>query len=194
MAKSRSLNPGDFELEQKLWLMYCNHDAWSGHSLFDIWKEKKDIGCNQRERVIEPFCGRKSCPGLACNRRKFSRMDEILIDRVELENNQTLTLVDMSKKISDVAYQVVMEARIRIAVEQSLFSADELGTIPFEDVLEKVGDHVLFCHRTERNFVMADDREAIFKKIVDTFNANIVPYISKPQFPVKLVLKEYRKI
>jgi len=121
-------------------------------------------------------------------------MDEILIDRVELENNQTLTLVDMSKKISDVAYQVVMEARIRIAVEQSLFSADELGTIPFEDVLEKVGDHVLFCHRTERNFIMADDREAVFKKIVDTFNTNIVPYISKPQFPVKLILKEYRKI
>jgi len=121
-------------------------------------------------------------------------MDEILIDSVELDNNQTLTIVDMSKKISDVAYQVAMEARIKVVVEQSLFPGDELGTIPFEDVLEKVGDHVLFCHRTERNFVMADDREAIFKKIVDTFNANIVPYISKPQFPVKLVLKEYRKI
>lgn len=121
-------------------------------------------------------------------------MDETLIERVELGNGQTLTIEDRSRKISADAYQVVVEARVKVAVEPDLISAETLGDISMDDILKKVGDQVMFEYRAERNFIMAPDKEDVLKKLVDTFRANLIPYISKPEFPAKLVLKEYRKM
>ena len=121
-------------------------------------------------------------------------MDETLIEKVELDNGQTLTIEDRSKKISEDAYQVTVEARIPVAVEQDLFQAGELGDISMDDIRKKVGDKVVFEYRGERNFIMAPDKEAVLKQLVDTFRATLMPYLSKPDFPAKLVLKEYRKM
>ncbi len=121
-------------------------------------------------------------------------MDETLIEKVELGNGQTLTIEDRSKKIGEDAYQVVVEARVAVAVEQDLIPAGELGGISMDDIRKKVGDQVLFEYRTERNFIMAPDKEAVVKNLVDTFRDSLMPYLSKPDFPAKLVLKEYRKM
>ena len=121
-------------------------------------------------------------------------MDETLIEKVELGNGQTLTIEDRSRKISADAWQVVVEAKVPVAVEPGLFSDETLDTIPMDDILKKVGDQVVFEYRTERNFIMAPDKEAVVKELVDTFRASLEPYLSKPDFPAKLVLKEYRKM
>ncbi len=121
-------------------------------------------------------------------------MDETLIEKVELGNGQSLTIEDLSKKISADAYQVIVEARVKVAVEEDLFQAGELGGISMDDIRKKVGDQVEFEYRTERNFIMAPDKEAVFKQLVDTFKATLMPYLSKSDFPAKLVLKEYSKM
>lgn len=120
-------------------------------------------------------------------------MDEAVIEKIELENGQTVIIKDLSKKISEDAYQVTLEASVKVLVEQGLFSAGSLGDTSIESVIKKVGDHVMFEHRVERNFIMANDRDAVFKKLVDTFNTTLVPYLSKPEFPAKLVLKAFRE-
>lgn len=121
-------------------------------------------------------------------------MDETLIEKVELGNGQALTIEDRSKKIGADAYQVIVEARIAVAVEQDLFSTGELGDISLDHIRKKVGDPVVFEYRTERNFIMAPDKAAVVKSLVDTFKDSLMPYLSKPDFPAKLVLKEYRKM
>ncbi|MBI9089446.1 MAG: hypothetical protein JEZ12_09520 [Desulfobacterium sp.] len=119
---------------------------------------------------------------------------EILIETVELDNGQTLTIEDRSKKIGEDAYQVAVEARIAVAVEAALFPAGALGEISMDDLRKKVGDPVVFEYRTERNFIMAPDKADVVKSLVDTFKASLLPYLSKPDFPAKFVLKEYRKM
>ena len=115
-----------------------------------------------------------------------------VVERISLENGQTLFIKDLSRRIGADAFQVVMEATVEIAVKPDLFSPQTLGDVTFEVVHKKVGDCVTFKHRAERNFIMADERKAVFEKFVDTFRINIVPYLSKPVFPAKFVMKTFR--
>ncbi len=120
-------------------------------------------------------------------------MDQTIVQQVELENGQTLTIRDLSRKISADAFQVIMAASIEVAVVPGLFSPQILGETPFESILEKVGTPARFEKRVERNFIMADDRDDVFQKLVDTFNTTLVSYLSKPDFPAKLVMKLFRE-
>ena len=43
-------------------------------------------------------------------------MEENIFKKIELENNQTLVLLDMSRKISEDAYVVRMQANIEIKI------------------------------------------------------------------------------
>lgn len=118
--------------------------------------------------------------------------DQEVVQQVNLKNGQTLFIKDLSRGISVDAFQVIMEATVEVAVKSDLFSPQTLGDATFEAVYKKVGDSVIFKHRAERNFIMADERKAVFEKFVDTFRTNIVPYLSKPDFPAKLVMRKFR--
>ncbi|MEA1968628.1 MAG: hypothetical protein U9N77_10480 [Thermodesulfobacteriota bacterium] len=119
-------------------------------------------------------------------------MEEKMIKKIELDNGQTLELFDCSKKIADDAVVVRMSARIKVDVKEDLFSKEDLKEISFKDILNKVGDSALFEYKAERNFIMNPDKEAVFQKLVDTFFENMVQYLSKSEFPKKLILKQYR--
>jgi hypothetical protein len=114
------------------------------------------------------------------------------IKEMVLENNQTIVISDGSRMISKDAYLVTMKATMDIAVEKDLFSDKEQKEIFFEDILDKVGPVAVYEFIAERNFVMADNKEELFEKLQNDFFENLGKYISKPDFPKKLVLKQYK--
>ena len=110
--------------------------------------------------------------------------------RLELENNHTLEIFDDSRKIGDDAYVVIMTAKMEIAVEKSLFSGDVQAE--FDQILETLGSPVVYSYRLERNMIMDHEKDEVLEHLVAGFLENMGQYIAKPQFPEKLVLKEYR--
>ncbi|MCK5310780.1 MAG: hypothetical protein KAJ62_01645 [Desulfobacteraceae bacterium] len=120
-------------------------------------------------------------------------MEEKVVKEVELENNQTLVISDASRKISQDAYLVMVKARIDIAVEKNLFSDDERKDF-FEDIVDKVGKVAVYEFVAERNFVMAKDKDKLFEKLSNDFFETLGKYISKPNFPKKFILKQYKDI
>ena len=86
-----------------------------------------------------------------------------------------------------------MAANIEVAVVPGLFSSQTLKNTPFESILEKVGTPARFEKRAVRNFIMAAEKEAVFQQLVDIFNQTLVSYLSKPDFPAKLVMKLFRE-
>jgi hypothetical protein len=70
--------------------------------------------------------------------------------------------------------------------------AQEISDEKFADILEIVGEDILYEYKSERNMIMAKDKDQVFESQVDTFEKNMVSYISKPIFPEKMILKEYR--
>jgi hypothetical protein len=120
-------------------------------------------------------------------------MNNNIFKTIELENGQTLEIRDESRKIGADAYVVIMGIRMKIMVQKNLFIAQELSDEKFGDILEIVGEEILYEYKSERNMIMSKEKDQVFESQVDTFEKNMVPYISKPIFPEKMILKEYRE-
>lgn len=119
-------------------------------------------------------------------------MESVPYKKIELENTHCLDIFDDSRKIGEDAYVVIMTAKMEIPVEKALFASDPLTDDRFEDILETLGTPVVYEYRIERNMIMAKDKDEILEGLVNTFLANVGQYVTKPTFPEKLVLKEYR--
>ena len=120
-------------------------------------------------------------------------MNNKIFKTIELENGLTLEIRDESRKIGADAYVVIMGARMEIKVQKDLFVVQAVSDTKFVDILEILGDDILYEYKSERNMIMAKEKDAVFESQVNTFVKNMVPYISKPIFPEKMILKEYRE-
>ncbi len=120
-------------------------------------------------------------------------MNDKIFKTIELENKQRLEICDESRKIGADAYVVIMKARIQIQVQKDLFGAQEISDIQFADMLDILGDDILYEYKNERNMIMASEKDQVFEALVETFLKNMVPYIAKSIFPGKMILKEYRE-
>ena len=121
-------------------------------------------------------------------------MKEKVVKEVKLENNQTLVISDASRMISQDAYLVKMKARIDIQVEKDLFSDKEQKEFFFEDIAENVGSVAVYEFISERNFIMAKEKDELFEKLQHDFFETLGKYISKSDFPKKFILKLYKDI
>ncbi|MBT3178896.1 MAG: hypothetical protein HOG03_08215 [Desulfobacula sp.] len=112
--------------------------------------------------------------------------------KIELKNNQTLIISDLSRKISADAYVVIMKAIIEIKIEKELFSNDLLSDFKFQDIIAELGDKMIYEFKTERNFIMDKEKDRVFKELFKTFLDNLGQYVAKPEFPGKFIIKEYK--
>lgn len=119
-------------------------------------------------------------------------MENMIYRKIELENNQTLVISDLSRKITPDAYVVIMKANIEIEIEKELFSDDPPSDFKFQDILVKLGDRVVYEYKIERNFIMDNEKDKVFEALVKTFLDNLGQYVAKPNFPGKFILKEYK--
>ncbi len=116
-----------------------------------------------------------------------------IVKTIELENGLTLEIRDESRKIGADAYVVIMGARMEIQIQKNVFTVQVISDKKFADILEILGADILYEYKSERNMIMAKEKDVVFESQVDTFVKNMVPYISKSIFPEKMILKEYRE-
>lgn len=119
-------------------------------------------------------------------------MNSTIVKEILLENNQTLVISDLSRKIGEDAFVVKMEASIDIKINKGLFSDESISEFKYEDIKTTLGDHVVYKYIIERNFIVDKDKDEVFESLESTFMENLGQYVSKTAFPEKLVLKEYR--
>jgi len=112
--------------------------------------------------------------------------------KIELENKQTLVILDLSRKITQDAYVVIMKANIEIKIEKELFSDDSLSDFKYQDILATLGDKAIYEYKIERNFIMDTEKDRVFDILVKTFLDNLGQYVAKPNFPGKFILKKYK--
>ena len=123
----------------------------------------------------------------------MKKMKDNIFKTIELENGQTLEIYDESRKIAADAYVVIMGIRMKIIIQKNLFMAQEISDEKFADILDIVGEDILYEYKSERNMIMSKEKDQVFESQVTTFEKNMVSYISKPIFPEKMILKEYRE-
>lgn len=115
-----------------------------------------------------------------------------IIKTIVLENAQTLEIWDLSRKISQDAYLVRMKAQMEIPIKKCLFEEIPLSDLKFQDILNTLGERVIYVYHAERNFILTPEKEEVMDGLVSAYLENLGPYISKPGFPGKFILKEYQ--
>ncbi len=116
----------------------------------------------------------------------------MIYKKIKLENDQTLAIFDLSRKIGADAFVVLMKASMEIKIEKGLFADDIFSGVQFEDILEVLGERVTWEHRVERNFIMDKEKDEVFDALLKTFLDNLGQYVASPKFPGKFILKEYK--
>jgi len=119
-------------------------------------------------------------------------MEQRIVKTIDLENGQTLVISDLSRKISEAGWVVVMKADMEIEIVKELFFDTPLSDFKFQDILGILGDKVVYEYKIQRNFILNHDKDEVFDNIIETYIKNMGQYVAKPGFPGKFVLKEYK--
>jgi len=119
-------------------------------------------------------------------------MENTTVKEIQLENNHTLVISDLSRKISEDAFVVKMEASIEITINEDLFKDEPVSEFKYADVKSILGDKVIYKYLIERNFIRDTDKDKVFESLESTYMDNLAKYVAKNTFPRKFVLKEYK--
>ncbi|MBI4776394.1 MAG: hypothetical protein HY788_19830 [Deltaproteobacteria bacterium] len=64
----------------------------------------------------------------------------------------------------------------------------------YEELLKEYGTKVRYEAHEERNFIGENDLDTIQKTLIDAYLKSALPYLSKPDFARRLVLKKLHEV
>ncbi len=120
-------------------------------------------------------------------------MQPILIKTIDLENHLTLKIYDESVKMIGDRWLVNMVARIKVPLDEALIQKSKDFSANKDKIKKALGKEVVFEHKSNRIFVDENEKENIFAEMYDNFIDNILPYLSRPNFPERFLLKKIRE-
>jgi hypothetical protein len=109
-----------------------------------------------------------------------------------LENGLRLETSDESRQIAADRWCVKIRFSMTVPV------ADYYDRLPPEalpslsEMTALIGEAVTYESVKERNFVSIDEKDQVIENLVATFISEAAPYLGRPSFPVKFILKTYR--
>jgi hypothetical protein len=113
-----------------------------------------------------------------------------LREEIRLPNGLAAEIWDASRMIAADTANVVLVVRIPVAVKRDYFE-EQADWVKTRRVF---GSEIVFEYRNERTFVPAGEREALFDEFLVAFKKDVLPYVSKEQFPGRYVLSKHREI
>lgn len=118
-----------------------------------------------------------------------------LLKKKQLANGLTLSFFDCSRQLVTDRWFVKMRGEVKLPVAGADWpdcDSDDPELIAM--VKEQLGDSVTLLLDRERNFVDADDKDAVVDQLIDQIEENLVGYLSDPSFPQKLFARQYDRI
>ena len=110
----------------------------------------------------------------------------------ELKNGLTMALVDKSKKIAADRWYIHLRVEIRIPVQKKWFAEDPIDDGQYQEVLDTLGEEVVFSQKIERNFVSEEAKDQIVKDICDRALQTGLTYCASDTFAARTILKAFR--
>jgi hypothetical protein len=115
---------------------------------------------------------------------------EQLIKTIPLENGQVLNIYDASKSIVGDRWQVNLLARMLIPLNE-INLENNPALPPINEIKQALGDTVEYEIKKQRNFIDNKEKQTVFTDLLDTFIKYSAPYLSHPEFPIRVTAKKY---
>ena len=118
-----------------------------------------------------------------------------LIKEQKLANGLTLSFIDCSKCVAADRWLVKMQGEVKFPLADVVWPEDA-GDDPelLALIKERLGESISFILSKERNFIDADEKEALLGELVAQVEDNLVGYLSDPSFPEKLLARQYEEM
>jgi hypothetical protein len=110
------------------------------------------------------------------------------INTIYLENGLEVNLVDDSTLMAGDRWKVCLTVRISMEIDSFLRQS---GDIDVDEIKQALGETVDYEHKTKRIFVRDQDKDDLVLSLVETFMADMLPYISRTEFPRKFILRQF---
>jgi len=110
----------------------------------------------------------------------------------ELKNGLTMVFVDNSKKIAADRWYIHIRVEIRIPVHKKWFAKDPIDDGQYQEVLDTLGEEVVFSQKKERNFISEEAKDQIVKDICDRALQTGLTYCASDTFAARTLLKAFR--
>lgn len=118
-------------------------------------------------------------------------MEEKLVEKMKLKNDQTLELYDKSRRMAGDRWLVIFVARV--AVEVKAKYVNDNPEISLETIQGALGEKVHYTLEKKSYFVDEPKKDAVFEKLKKEFLDISLKYLSGTDFPPKLILSRYRE-
>jgi len=118
--------------------------------------------------------------------------DKTIIKTLELENDLCVKIYDQSKKLIGDRYQVIMDVEIEIPITHSRLEKDHPLLSDIQKLKQLLGDKVVFKKTRVKIFIDGKKKDSVMNSMIDSFITDIIPYLSRPDFPGKFIKKQYQ--
>lgn len=119
-------------------------------------------------------------------------MASTLIATHALENGLQLDISDDSRQIAEDRWLIRIRFTVSVPVAAHHAAVPTDNPPSLEAVVAAIGDAAVFEAVKARNFVSIDEKDAVHEAIVSDFLNDAAPYLGRPSFPGKLILKAYQ--
>ncbi len=117
-----------------------------------------------------------------------------LQEKILLENGLSLEIWDHTRRVAGDRYLVKLEIRIPVEVKKEYFEKERDGDLLYETMLKQVGTIHYFRIYETRNFIDKREIDKVKELALVRVKKNILPYVSRYNFPKSFLLKEAREL
>lgn len=113
-----------------------------------------------------------------------------LYEKIPLPNGMTLALWDDSREVAAKTVKVELVAQMEVSFEASFFPQKE----EYDKLVKTFGTIGIYEYRKIRPLLKAVQKDAVFEELVTDFKNNVLPYLSKADFPRQFARSKFRDI
>jgi hypothetical protein len=113
-----------------------------------------------------------------------------LLEEIRLPNGLVAEIWDGSRLIAADTTTVLLVVKIPVALKEDYFE----DPAACRKTARVFGSPLVYEYRNERTFMSVGEREALFNEFLANFKKDVLPYVSKEQFPKRFVLSKYQEM
>jgi hypothetical protein len=114
----------------------------------------------------------------------------------QLTNGVVVRFFDESRRVADDLWQVKVRYDAMVSISETFWSLVSGEPELIDEIRAALGTEMVLTNINERNFISAEEKEALVSEIVSRARQNILDYLAKPGFPeryFKRCFKEARE-
>ena len=111
----------------------------------------------------------------------------------QLANGVVVRFYDESRRVAGDRWQVTVRYDVVVSVSETFWSLVSGEPELIEEIRAALGAEIVLTNVNERNFISAEEKEALVAEIVSRIRKNIFGYLADPEFPESYFKRRFKE-